>query len=206
MSSRATGRPASRRIRIQSNPFSFGLRAQPGAPMTGRSRALPTSIRLPGSTGMPKCSMRPPDRLERGGNDVTPIGNGRGAEHDHHSAPSVSTCSIACASAALLMRHAALGNDLGACGLEPLRRHLQRLVDHLGRKPRQQRRDDADLADAIGRDTDQRLRLSGNRKRSIALCHADSERNDLHGRDHFAFDDRLVGRQRCKGDRFIDRG
>ena len=60
MSRRVTGRPHSRRARIQSKPFSFGLRAQPGAPSTGRPAADATSIRLPGSTGMPKCSISPP--------------------------------------------------------------------------------------------------------------------------------------------------
>src|SRR5262249_43410942 len=52
--------PASKRMSTQSNPFSFGERAQPGAPITGRPRAEAMSRRLPGSTGMPKCSMRPP--------------------------------------------------------------------------------------------------------------------------------------------------
>ena len=38
MSVRVTGRPASMRCRIQSKPFSLGLRAaQPGAPITGLS-------------------------------------------------------------------------------------------------------------------------------------------------------------------------
>ena len=60
MSSRVTGRPASSRISTQSKPFSFGERAQPGAPSTGTPPALPISSRLPGSTGMPKCSIAPP--------------------------------------------------------------------------------------------------------------------------------------------------
>ncbi len=59
-SERETLRPASRRISTQSNPFSTGERAQPGAPSTGTPLALPISSRLPGSTGMPKCSMAPP--------------------------------------------------------------------------------------------------------------------------------------------------
>ena len=59
-SARVTLRPASRRISTQSKPFSTGERAQPGAPSTGTPPALPISSRLPGSTGMPKCSMAPP--------------------------------------------------------------------------------------------------------------------------------------------------
>ena len=54
MSDRATSSPASIRISTQSNPFSTGERAQPGAPSTGRPPARPISSRLPGSTGMPK--------------------------------------------------------------------------------------------------------------------------------------------------------
>ena len=60
MSARLTGKPASSRISTQSKPFSFGERAQPGAPITACPRNRPISIRLPGSTGMPKCSIAPP--------------------------------------------------------------------------------------------------------------------------------------------------
>ena len=59
-SARVTLSPASSRISTQSNPFSTGERAQPGAPSTGTPPALPIRSRLPGSTGMPKCSMAPP--------------------------------------------------------------------------------------------------------------------------------------------------
>ena len=59
-SARVTFSPASSRISTQSKPFSTGERAQPGAPSTGTPPALPISSRLPGSTGMPKCSMAPP--------------------------------------------------------------------------------------------------------------------------------------------------
>ena len=57
---RCTGTPASTRPSTQSKPFSFGERAQPGAPITGLPSRSPSSSRLPGSTGMPKCSIRPP--------------------------------------------------------------------------------------------------------------------------------------------------
>ena len=52
--------PASTRCRTQSKPFSFGDRAQPGAPMIGTPWRSASSSRLPGSTGMPNRSMRPP--------------------------------------------------------------------------------------------------------------------------------------------------
>ncbi len=59
-SARVTLSPARSRISTQSKPFSTGERAQPGAPSTGTPPALPISSRLPGSTGMPKCSILPP--------------------------------------------------------------------------------------------------------------------------------------------------
>ena len=40
VAARAPGRPRSSRTSTQSKPFSLGLRAQPGAPITGRPRAL----------------------------------------------------------------------------------------------------------------------------------------------------------------------
>ena len=57
---RGSATPASTRCRTQSKPFSFGDRAQPGAPMIGIPARSASSSRLPGSTGMPKCSIRPP--------------------------------------------------------------------------------------------------------------------------------------------------
>ena len=48
------------RSSTQSKPFSFGLLAQPGAPRTGLPWYLPTTMRLPGSTGMPARMTSPP--------------------------------------------------------------------------------------------------------------------------------------------------
>ena len=48
------------RASTQSKPLSFGERAQEGTPMTGTSPSAPNIIRLPGSTGMPRCSTVPP--------------------------------------------------------------------------------------------------------------------------------------------------
>ncbi|MGY4293862.1 hypothetical protein ACVWXN_001957 [Bradyrhizobium sp. i1.4.4] len=59
-SERVTLMPASNRISTQSKPFSTGERAQPGAPSTGTPPARAISSKLPGSTGMPKCSISPP--------------------------------------------------------------------------------------------------------------------------------------------------
>src|SRR6266851_1238454 len=63
ISSRVTAIPASRRCSTQSKPFSLGERAQPGRPSTGTPSSRPSRMRLPGSTGMPKCSIVPPHSL-----------------------------------------------------------------------------------------------------------------------------------------------
>ena len=55
-----TGRSAESRCSTQSKPLSFGERAQPGNPTTGAPSHSPIRMRLPGSTGMPKCTTRPP--------------------------------------------------------------------------------------------------------------------------------------------------
>ena len=99
MSARDTGRPASSRISIQSKPFSFGERAQPGAPRIGCPRACPISIRLPGSTGMPKCSIRPPTASTAAGITSRRSAMAEAPNTTTSSAPSFSTSSIALASA-----------------------------------------------------------------------------------------------------------
>ena len=99
MSERLIGRPASRRIRIQSKPFSFGERAQPGAPSTGRPFASATSIRLPGSTGMPKCSIRPPTASTAAGITSRVSAMADAPNTTTISAPAFSTSSSALASA-----------------------------------------------------------------------------------------------------------
>lgn len=60
ISARPNGSPAATRCSTQSKPFSLGERAHPGRPITGLPPSSPISSRLPGSTGMPKCSTTPP--------------------------------------------------------------------------------------------------------------------------------------------------
>ena len=100
------------------------------------------------------------DRLERRRDDVAAVGNRGGAEHDRRARrPRLSTSRMSArASGGSLVRHAALGDDAGTGRRKPLGGDLQRLLDHLGREPGQHGRDDADLADAVGRDAHQRLR------------------------------------------------
>ncbi len=57
-----TGNPANSRGSTKSMPFSFGLRAHPGSTSAGRAPIRPTQMRLPGSTGIPKCTISPPAR------------------------------------------------------------------------------------------------------------------------------------------------
>ena len=63
MSSGITFTSAMTRASTQSKPLSFGERAQEGTPITGTSPSAPNIIRLPGSTGMPRCSTLPPALL-----------------------------------------------------------------------------------------------------------------------------------------------
>ena len=102
MSSRGTGSPARSRISTQSKPFSFGLRAQPGAPSTACPAAAPIKSRLPGSTGMPKCSMRPPIASSAAG-----ITSRRSAMAD---APKTMTISAPCLSTSSSARASACGS------------------------------------------------------------------------------------------------
>ncbi len=83
----------------QSNPFSFGERAQPGAPSTGRPRASATSSRFPGSTGMPKCSIRPPIASTAAGITSRRSAIAEAPNTMTSSAPASSTSPIALASA-----------------------------------------------------------------------------------------------------------
>ncbi len=57
---RSSVSPARSLFNTQSKPFSLGLRAQPGAPITGLPSTRPSTSRLPGSTGSPTCSTKPP--------------------------------------------------------------------------------------------------------------------------------------------------
>ena len=55
-----TAKSAARRSSTRSRPLRLGLLAQPGSPITGRPASVPSTSRLPGSTGMPSRSTVPP--------------------------------------------------------------------------------------------------------------------------------------------------
>ena len=81
------------------------------------------------------------------------------------SAPAARTSSSARGERRGLVRDPPLGDDRGAGGREPVRGDPQRLLDHLVGEAGQHRRDDADLADAIGRDAHQRRGVVRHRQR-----------------------------------------
>ena len=83
MSSRVTGMPASNRISTQSNPFSFGERAQPGAPSKVFPLELSDQDEIAGIDRHAEMLDAPARRLDRGRDHVAPVGDGRRAEHDH---------------------------------------------------------------------------------------------------------------------------
>ena len=169
MASRGTSSPASNRMSTQSNPFSLGERAQPGAPSTGRPRASADQQQIAGIDRHAEMLDAPADGLDRRRDHVAPVGDRGGAEHDDElgalaAAPRRSpwrarACSCGTRRSAMIA---------GAGRRQPLLRHLQGLVDHLAGEPRQHGRDHADLADAVGRDPDQRRRRAGDRERAVA--------------------------------------
>ena len=144
------------------------------------------------------------DRLDRRRDHVAAVGDGGRAEHDHQLGALAQHLLQRLGERVLLVRHAALGDDGRAGGREPLGGHAQGLLDHLVGEPGQDGGDDAHLADAIGRDLDQRRCRARHRHRRIAHRARHRKRNDLDGRDHLAGDHRLERRQRRKRHGFVD--
>ena len=142
------------------------------------------------------------DACDRRRNHVAPVGNRGRTEYDHELRAETKQFLDRGRQRRLIMRHAALGDDGGAGGSQPLRCHPQGLFHHLRRQPRQQGRDDADALDDIGRDPQRAAGCRGHR--GVAQPAFDPERNKLDGCDHLAFDHRLVGGKGCEGDGFID--
>ena len=74
---------------------------------------------------MPKCSMRPADRVDRGRDHVAPVGDRGCAEHDHEFGALAQHLLDRLGERRLLVRHAPLGDDGGAGGREALLGDLQ---------------------------------------------------------------------------------
>ena len=131
------------------------------------------------------------DRLDGRRNDVAPVRDRGSAEHDHQFHTARQHRIERSGERRGLVRDAAFRDDLGTGRREPVLRDPEGLFDHLVGEARQHRRDDADMADPVGRDAHQGL-ARARRKRRVARRRADRERNDFYGRDH------LVGHNRRK--------
>ena len=70
ISAGVTSSPQITRSSTQSAPLSAGLFAHPGRPITGRPCNSPRNSRLPGSTGIPNRSSRPPAAISHFGHGV----------------------------------------------------------------------------------------------------------------------------------------
>ena len=184
MSSRVTGMPASSRISTQSKPFSFGrARAARRAEHRSCRSTAPISIRLPGSTGMPKCSIAPARRLDRGRDHVAPVGDGRRAEHDdkfgavaQHSAMAPLRARALRAARASRPRSRRPAGARRSCVI------FKVLSMTFSDKPGKQGRNDPDLPDPIRRDANERLCRSRDLQRRRQALFGHREGNDLHGR------------------------
>jgi hypothetical protein len=188
MSARLTGRPASRRISAQ--------------------HCLPARLadhhQVAGIDRHAEMLDLAADRFQRRGDDVAAVGDGRRAEHDDQFGTGLEHFVDGFRQRCLLVRHALFGDDCRAGRRDARGRNLQRLFDHLGRKPRQQRRDHADLLDLVGRDADDRLRFGRGGDRLVARTFRHRKGDDLHRRDHLAFDHGLERRQRGERHRLVD--
>ena len=167
ISSRDTASPASSRISTQSKPFSLGERAQPGAPSTGWPPRLPDQHQIAGIDRHAEMLDAAADRLDRGRDHVAPVGDGGRAEHDDEFGAFLQHLVDRLGERALLVRHPRSATILAPAGARRALGDPQRLLDHLGGEPRQQGRHHADLADAVGRDADER-RWSRGRERRVA--------------------------------------
>jgi hypothetical protein len=126
------------------------------------------------------------------------------AEHDHHFGAGFDHLVDGARQCRLFVRHTPFGNNGRAGRLQARGGDLERLLDYFRRQARQQRRDDADLANRIGRDPDDRLRLGRSRHSGVTCLRRYRERDDLNGGDHLAFDHRLEQRQGGERYRLVD--
>ena len=114
MSASRIGTPASTRCSTQSKPFSFGERAQPGAPMIGVPWRSAEQQQIAGIDRHAEPLDAPADRLDRGRNHVAAVGDRRGAEHDQR---------VGCRRSAVA---SALASGPVSCGDALLRRRCAR--------------------------------------------------------------------------------
>ena len=152
MSSRGTGRPREKPHQHPVEAIFLGAARAARRAQHRMPGGMPTSMRLPGSTGMPKCSMRPPIASSAAGMTSRRSAIAEAPNTMTSSAPCSSTSSSARASAAARAAPGARRRSSAPAGASRSAVILQCLVDHLSAKAGQQRRDDADFAHPIGRD------------------------------------------------------
>ena len=104
-------------------------------------------MRLPGSTGMPKCSIVPPTASTAAGITSRRSAIAEAPNTMHELGAGLEHLVERARERRGLVRHAPLGDDRAPRGREPIERHPQRLLDHLVGEAGQHGRDDADLAD-----------------------------------------------------------
>ena len=179
-------------------PFRRGLRAQPGSTSAGRAPIRPTQMRLPGSTGIPKCRISPPAR-------TIPAGP-TSRRSTTAEAPTTSSSSAPCAhehvqrvgDRRLLVRRQRSGGS--SSPVSAVTRALGR-VDRFLRdallQPGQLGRDQPDLQRPERMQRQRRRSLAGQRHGHVEQRAGHREGNHLDGRHHVARGDHGVVGQRA---------
>ena len=202
MSSGVTSMPASRRLSTQSKPFSFGLRAQPGAPITGVAAELAEDEEVARIDRHAEMDDAPAGRLDAAGTTSRVVDHRRGAEDDEEVAPR------------RLQLGKRRGDGAGVVGDADLAR---RAVAPAGASRSSRSRRVLSITDGFsdgsvvatsptlqrpeGGDADRADRAP---PAAVEAAAGDRERDDLHRRDHPArLDDGVFG-QRRDGDRRVD--
>ena len=173
------------RASTQSKPLSLGERAQEGTPITGTSPSAPNIIRLPGSTGMPRCSTSPPALVTAMG-ITSPRSTMADAPNTRiGSQPSACISAMAAVTSRNVMRDHAHRGERAAQRRDPLTHRLFRLGDDRWLGLRQPGDDEPRPLVAERRDAHQRL-AADDRQRLVQHGARHGEGDDLHGRHHLA--------------------
>ncbi len=159
MSASVIGTPASTRCK---HPIEAVLLRRARAARRADDRRRPSAAEQQQVAGIDRHAEpfdAPADRLDRGRNDVAPVGDRRRAEHDQRVAP-IGEPSRASPPAVDFVRDALVRDDPRARGRQARLEQTQGLGDDARLQARQQRRDDADPHRAKRRDSHGRRRPS----------------------------------------------
>ena len=144
---------------------------------------------------------RAADMLDCSRDHIAPVGNRGSPKYQHQFGAQGEQFFNSRRQCSLIMRDAALGNDVSTGWREALLGDMQRFLDHFRSKTRQQRRYNTHALDRERRYP--HAPITDSSDRSIAQTGFDPERDDLDGRHHLACDYRLESRKRCKRDSFV---